>query len=184
MKTKVLVGVLLFLIVINLSTIGVFVYHILYPPPKEGEIPPFEGRPPMGPGGGASPMMNVKPEVMEHIHKLMAQFHEDVNGLQQQVFEIEDSTVAMLKNNPPPMDRVNENLKRASDLRLLISQKAVHNLLAAKSLLPPEHQDMFLRAIIQARPQAGRMGGEMGRGPMWGRPMGGGPGKLDSNKSH
>ena len=184
MKTKVLVGILLFLIVVNLSTIGVFVYHILLSPPKGREFPMVEGVRPPGAMGAQSPMMDVKPEVMEHVHKLMAQFHDDVSSLQQQIFDLEDSTVAMLKNNPPPMDRVNENLKRVSDLRLMINQKAVHNLLAAKSLLPPEHQDMFLRAIIQARPQPGQMGGGMGRGPMWGRAMGRGPGRLDSNKFH
>jgi Spy/CpxP family protein refolding chaperone len=184
MKTKVLVGILLFLIVINLSTIGVFVYHLLSPLPMKTELfPPDVDRPP-GMMGGESPMMKMQPEVRERMHALMLRFHDDVADLQARIFSLEDSTVAMLKNDPPPMNRVNENLKKLSDLRLLINQKAVHNLLQAKSFLTQDQQDMFFRAIMQARPQSGRMGGGMGRGPMWGRQMYGEPGRLDSGRSH
>ena len=135
MKTKVLVGILLFLIVINLSTIGVFVYHLLSPSPMKTEMfPPDGGRAP-GMMGGDSPMMKMEPEVMERMHALMLRFREDIADLQSRAFTLEDSTVAMLKNDPPPMDRVNDNLKKLSDIRLLINQKAIHNLLQAKSFL-------------------------------------------------
>jgi Spy/CpxP family protein refolding chaperone len=178
MKTKVLVGLLLFLIVINLSTIGVFVYHLLSAGPRESEPPALAGGGPEGAMGLDSPMMHMKPEVRDRMHALMMHFREDVSGLQQEGF-------ALLKIDPPPMDRVNANLKKLSDLRLSINQMAVHNLLQAKSFLTPEQQDMFFRAIMQARPQAGRMGsGGMGRGQMWGRQRMGGPGRLDSNQSH
>jgi Spy/CpxP family protein refolding chaperone len=172
MKTRVLVGILLFLIVINLSTIGVFVYHILRGGPPQPDAVPFEGG--RGPGmmGGDSPMAHMQPEVRERMHALMMRFREDVKETQQKIFVLEDSTVAMLKNDPAPMDRINDNLKKLSDLRLSINQKAVHNLLQVKSFLNPEQQEMFFRAIMQARPQMGRsMGGSMGRGPMWGRQM-------------
>jgi hypothetical protein len=100
------------------------------------------------------------------------------------IFALEDTTVALLKNDPPPMGRISENLKQISDLRLLISEKAIHNLLQAKTYLPPPQQEMFFRAIMQARPQMARYGaGMMGRGMMRGRQM---PGRTDSigpNKS-
>jgi hypothetical protein len=108
------------------------------------------------------------------MHKLMMDFREDTRDLQQKIFILEDTTVALLKNDPPPMSRISDNLKQISDLRLLINQKAIHNLLQAKSFLPPVQQDMFFRAIMQARPQMGRYGaGMMGRGPMRGRQMSG-----------
>lgn len=184
MKTKVLVGVLLFLIVINLSTIGVFVYHLLRPGPIEREPLPFEAGPRPGMMGPGSPMTAMKPEVRERMHKLMTGFQEETRDLQQRIVALEDTTVAMLKNDPPPMGRISENLKQLSDLRLLMNEKAVHNLLKAKSFLTQEQQDMFFRAIMQARPQVGRYGGGMGRGPMGGRQMRGGPGRLDSTTQH
>ena len=134
--------------------------------------------------GGEPAMMRMEPEVRERMHAMMLRFREDVADLQTGAFALEDSTVAMLKNDPPPMDRINDNLKKLSDLRLLINQKAVHNLLQAKSFLTLDQQEMFFRAIMQARPQEGRMGGGMGRGPMWGRQMNGGPGRPDSGTSH
>ena len=181
MKTKVLVGILLFLIVINLSTIGVFVFHMLQGP-KEAEPMPFEGGRPGGMMAPESPMMSLQPEVRERMHKLMMSFREETKDLQQKIFALEDTTVALLKNDPPPMSRISDNLKQISDIRLLMNEKAIHNLLQAKSFLPPEQQEMFLRAIMQARPQTGRYGaGMMGRGPMRGRQM---PGRPDSINPH
>lgn len=177
MKTKVLVGILLFLIVVNLSTIGVFVFHMLKGP-KEAEFMIPEGGRPAGMMAPGSPMMRLQPEVRERMHKLMMDFREDTRDLQQKIFILEDTTVALLKNDPPPMSRISDNLKQISDLRLLINQKAIHNLLQAKSFLPPVQQDMFFRAIMQARPQMGRYGaGMMGRGPMRGRQI---PGRIDT----
>ena len=181
MKTKVFVGILLFLIVVNLSTIGVFVFHMLRGP-KEAELMSLEGGRPAGMMAPESPMMRLQPEVRERMHKLMVSFREDTKDLQQKIFMLEDTTVALLKNDPPPMGRISDNLKQISDLRLLINQKAIHNLIQAKSFLPSEQQDMFFRAIMQARPQLGRYGaGVMGRGPMWGRQMSGRP---DSTSPH
>ena len=123
-------------------------------------------------------MMRLQPEVRERMHKLMTNFREETRELQQKIFVLEDTTVALLKNDPPPMGRITDNLKQISDLRLLINQKAIHNLLQAKSFLPPEQQDMFFRAIMQARPQMGRYGaGMMGRGQMRGRQI---PGRTDT----
>jgi hypothetical protein len=177
MKTKVLVGILLFLIVVNLSTIGVFVFHVLRGP-KEAELMSLEGGRPAGMMAPEAPMMRLQPEVRERMRKLMVSFREDTRDLQQKIFMLEDTTVALLKNDPPPMGRISDNLRQISDLRLLINQKAIHNLIQARSFLPPGQQDMFFRAIMQARPQPGRYGaGMMGRGPMWGRQM---PGRPDT----
>jgi hypothetical protein len=181
MKTKMLVGILLFLIVINLSTIGVFVFHMLRGP-REAEPTSAEVGRPAGMMAPESPMMRLQPEVRERMHKLMMSFREDTRELQQKIFVLEDTTVALLKNDPPPMNRISDNLRQISDIRLLINQKAIHNLIQAKSFLPPEQQEMFFRAIMQARPQLGRYGaGMMGRGPMWGRQM---PGRNDSIGPH
>lgn len=185
MKTKVLIGILLFLIVVNLSTIGVFVYHMLQRGPRPPDGGFFEGGRPPGMMGGESPMMRMQPEVRERMHSMMMGFREDVKETQEKIFVLEDSTVAMLKNDPPPMDCINENLRKLSELRLSINQKAVHNLLQVKSFLNPEQQEMFFRAIMQARPQMGRSGGgSMGRGPMRDRQMREDGKRPDTVQSH
>lgn len=184
MKTKVLVGILLFLIVINLSAIGVFVYHLLKPALPEFDPVAGDGVPQPGMMRGGMPMMRLKPEAREKMHKLMVAFREEIQGYQEQMFALEDSTVAMLKNDPPPMSRVNEHLKQLADLRLLINEKAVHNLLQTKKFLSPEEQEVFFRAIMQARPQGMPMGGGMTRGPMGGRGMRGMQGRFDSSITH
>lgn len=171
MKTKVLVGILLFLIVVNLSTIGVFVYHLIVPREPEADLLPPEGMPRFGMMGSGAPMPDVQPKVREQMMKLMMEFREEVRGYQVRIADLEDSTVVLLKNDPPPMNRISENLKQLSDLRLLVNQKAVHNLLKAKQFLTPDQLDMFLHSIVQARPNPGRMGGGMPRGSMRGKGM-------------
>jgi len=184
-KTKVLVGILLFLIVVNLSTVGVFVYHTFTGGPGDSRPFPFERNGQPGMMGGQSPMMSLEPETRERMHELMMAFHEEVGPLQDRIFQLEDSTVALLKNDPPPMERINSNLKRLSELRLSLNQKAVYNLLRARTFLTPQQQDTFFRAIMEARPQGGRMmGGGAGGGPMRGRGMRGGMGRLDSDSMH
>lgn len=183
MKTKVLVGILLFLIVINLSTIGVFVYHLVRPGSPDVELLPPEGAPPQAMMRRGMRMMHLQPDAREQMMKLMTSFREEIRTYQQQIFALEDSTVALLIADPPPMSRVSENLKKLADLRLLINEKAVHNLLQAKKFLDPEEEEAFFRAIMQARPQGMRMSGGMG-GPMRGRGMRGMQEWLDTNKSH
>ena len=130
------------------------------------------------------PMMRMQPEVRERMHNLMVAFREEVKDTERQIFALEDTTVALLRNEPPPMARINENLKKLSDLRLSMNEKAVQNLLQAKKFLNPEQQEMFFRAIMQARPQMGQpSGGGMGRGPMWGRQMMQGARRQDSVQS-
>jgi Spy/CpxP family protein refolding chaperone len=185
MKTKVLIGILLFLIVINLSTIGVFVYHGFKGPNEPGPAP-MQGMPQPSMMNPVSPMMQMQPEVRERMHALMMKFREDTQDIQTKIFDLEDTTVALLMHDPPPMGRISDNLKQLSDLRLLINQKAIHNLLQAKTFLPPVQQEMFFRAIMQARPQMGRAGGGMmmGGGPQWGRKMPGGRGWPDTLRPH
>ena len=155
MKTKVLVGVLLFLILVNLGTIGVYVFRLLRPgPPEAAFLSDREGQ----------PALALRPEAREHLRGVMERFQEDTRDLQKEAEQIEDSTVALLCMEHVPMEQVQTSLRSLADVRLRLSTHAVASLLAAKPYLRPEEQNTFFRSVVHARP---RHGGPMpGRAPM------------------
>lgn len=168
MKTKVLVGVLLFLIVVNLASIGTYLYQ-RYAGPPDGEMgfPRGEmGRAPFS--RVQSPMMHLNAEQRQQMMELFRTFHEETRDLHQKIRALEEQTFDLLQEESVPMEAVDGNLHQLSNLRLEISRRATQNLIKAKSFLSPEQQRMFYGAITQARPGSGP-GGPMGGGPFGGR---------------
>ena len=168
MKTKVLVGVLLFLIVVNLASIGTYLYQRYTSPPDRGMgFQPGEMGGPMF-GRRESSMMQLTDAQRQQMMELFRTFHEETQDLHLKIRSLEDQTFHLLQQESVPMEKVEGNLKQLSDLRLEISRRATHNLIKAKSFLTPGQQQMFYGAITQARPRSGS-GGPMGGGPFGGR---------------
>ncbi|MEX1275579.1 MAG: periplasmic heavy metal sensor [Bacteroidota bacterium] len=168
MKTKVLVGVLLFLIVVNLASIGTYLYQRYTSPPDGGM-----GFQPGGMGGpmfgrGESPMMQLSAEQRQRMMELFQAFHEETGEIHQMIRSLEDQTFELMQHESVPMEAVDGNLRQLAALRLEMSRRATQNLIKAKSFLTPEQQRMFYGAITQARPGPGP-GGPMGGGPFGGR---------------
>lgn len=158
MKTKVLVGVLVFLIVVNLVTLGTYLFITLTKPP--------EPRFPMGPRGmmmgegrrgmGMGPMSfddEQRHELMSH----MMELHEEVQPLRDSVMELEREALELLKQETIPLDEVDRTLARIAELKLRMSQAATRKVVDAKSSLTPEQQEFFISMII--RSQSGMAGG-------------------------
>ena len=143
MKTKVLVGVLLFLILVNLGTIGVYVFRLIRPAPPEGFRIDRDGQPGLA----------LRPEAREHLRGVMEKFQTESRDLQKEAERIEDSTVAFLCMENVPMERVQSSLRELADVRLRLSTHAVASLLAAKPYLRPEEQSAFFRSVVHARPR-------------------------------
>lgn len=156
MKTKVLVGALLFLIVLNLATLGTWLYVRFVGPPEQ---------PRLSVGGPPALMRQLDEATQEKLREVMMSFRDDVMPLQRQVRRAEDSVALLLQQDPVPVKTIHGLLRRIADLRTSVSERAVERLVATKSFLTPEQQRMFFRAVIDAQPRSGRGGEGMGRGP-------------------
>jgi uncharacterized membrane protein len=152
MKTKILIGILVFLILINLATIGTYLY-LRATRPDAGALLPGEGFPPGGPL--RDPMAQLAPEQRERLGDLMRGFHEETRALHNQVRGLEETTFRLLHQDPVQNDSVDLALRRMADLRLDISRKAARRLIDAKAFLSPEQQDVLFDAIMKARPGPG-----------------------------
>jgi len=162
-KTKFLVGILVFLIVVNVAILGTYLYVRFLAP----EDPAFGF-----PGGGPPPvMMDLDPAAREQLRDVMMEFRQEARPLQEQIAQAEDSIALLLGQDPVPTEAMDGLFKRIADIRVSINRMAVQRLVQAKSFLSPEQQRVFFRAILEARPRMGPRGG-FGRGPFMGSDSG------------
>ncbi|UCG53018.1 MAG: periplasmic heavy metal sensor [Candidatus Latescibacterota bacterium] len=162
MKLKILVGILVFLIVLNLATIGTFLYiHFTQEP-----VAPV-GR--MSPGPGMDLPMEPNRHGPMHFHathrkelrKLHREFRIETLDLTLRIRDLELEAFELLQQDPVPQARVDSLLEEISLAQLEVSRRAAEKLIEAKRILPPDQQEIFFNAILKAR---SRMHGRLGPG--------------------
>src|SRR6266849_1587883 len=105
MKMKLLVGSLVFLIVINLATIGTFVYvrFIHRPPPvMAGFDGPFHGPP---------PLRDIDEGQRKKVMELMESLRDETAELNEKAGRLERHTFELLQATPTPEDSIDQTLK-------------------------------------------------------------------------
>lgn len=147
MKTKVLVGSLLFLIVLNLATLGTWLYVRFVAPAEESPAPV---------GGPPELMQEMDEGTRQQLRSVIMEFRQEVMPLQRQVRSAEDSVALLLQQDAVPVEAVRGLLRRVAELRTSISSQAVERLVATKKFLTPEQQRLLFRAIVEAQPRGPR----------------------------
>ena len=150
MKTKVLVGVLVFLIIVNLVTLGTYLFITFTRPP--------EPRLPFGPPGergegftGRPGHMQMDDEQRRAVMTQVMKLREETQGLRDSVMELERETLELLKQEDVSMDEVDAKLAAIAQLKLTMSKAATRSVLEAKAFLTPEQQEMFIGMIIRSQ---------------------------------
>lgn len=152
MKVKLLVGALLFLIAVNLATIGSYVYlrfsgtHTRPYFNRE-----YMNRHPFGRGPGPGPALQLNRQQRQQLFNLLKDFRQETEPQRRQIDSLERKTFQLMQQQPVQMDSINSNLKQISDIRYMISQQIIKKLMAAKSYLNPRQQHQFYNAIMRAR---------------------------------
>jgi Spy/CpxP family protein refolding chaperone len=159
MKVKVLIGILIFLVVINLATIGSFLYYqwqkpveITFPPLRQGMQPLHE--------------LNLDRAQRHQLRNLLLEFKAETKSLNDQVRVLEEEIFAMLQEDTSEHDLIDEKLEKIAGLRLEISKKIIDKFYNTRNFLSPMQQKHFFNALMKERP------GLMGPGPRFrkGRP--------------
>lgn len=150
MKVRILIGILLFLIALNLATIGSYVYlrfsHGHRKHSFSRERIDHKHR----------PDLHLNRDQRRQLFDLFRSFRMETDSQQQQIHELEGKTFSLLQHEPVLMDSVDANLKKIAELRYEISRHIIGKLLKAKSYLTPDQQQQFYKAIINARPELRR----------------------------
>jgi len=148
-KLKLLISVLLFLIVLNLATIGTFMYKqwkqedTYRAPHAERQLHSRSRR--------SGEMRTLNPEKRQVLRRLLKELHEETENLQDEISRKQIEAFALLERETVPRDSLNMVLEQVSELRLEISRRATDKLIKAKVHLDPNQQKMFFRLILMSR---------------------------------
>ena len=152
MKIKFLVGGLVFLIIINLATIGTYIYLQLnksdhkfkYRPQDSLMIPPFLYQDDNG--------KNFSKEQREKFFGMFKNFRDETKDINEEIKVLQEEIKDQLMSEEVNEDDLDQKLQKVSALRLNISRIALKNIIQAKSFLTPEQVEHFVQAIMQFSP--------------------------------
>jgi Spy/CpxP family protein refolding chaperone len=162
MKTKLLIAALVLLIAINIGTLGSYLYFQFFQK-RPSEFAEFRNRPPFPPEG--RPDLHLEKEQREQLRALLKEFNQETQPLRKQLMEMEQALFLLMEKTPIPMEEIDPKLEEISEIRLQIMRAALKKMMNAKSVLTPEQQRHFFRAMLLSRP-----GFHEGRRPTGGRP--------------
>ncbi len=155
MKIKLLVGALVFMIIVNLATIGSFLYTRMTRPDPLQFISPNEKMMPRN-RMDERPGAKLDKEQWEQLRNLLYGFREETKELNTEIANLELETLTMLQQNPIPQDKIQRNLEKISEIKLEISKKAIIKITDAKSFLNPDQELRFFNSIMRAGPGMNR----------------------------
>jgi len=150
MKVKILVGLLIFLIVVNLATIGSYIYFRMddksdrmIPRFRNSDFPVRFQKP---------PHLDLDREQMHQLLELRMSFERDTRELSEQIRALREGIFQMLKNDSVAMTDIEGKLDDISRLRTQIDKAAINKLIEAQEYLTPVQRDHFLRFLLKAPP--------------------------------
>jgi Spy/CpxP family protein refolding chaperone len=142
MKVKLLVGVLVVLMIMNVAALGSFLFLHLH------------GRHGGGHGGDRTHrwvMRNVPEQDRERLFRTMRSFHEEVRPLVEQTGDLESQLIASMRQDPVSRARVDSLLEQISRNRLEIARRATDRMIAMGDSLTPDERGHTVDALMRFR---------------------------------
>lgn len=165
MKVKLLIGVLVALIVLNLATIGSFFYWRWKAPSRDWDswAPRASRVTRVGPSSRNRPYppapFRLSGEERKQLMALLSEFRTETVELREKIHEDENRVFGLMQREEIPRAEVDSLLEEISRARLEMGRLAVDKLIESKAHLSPHQQQRFFDSILQSRP-----GGQMGKG--------------------
>ena len=144
MKMKIFTYAVFFLLVVNLTTLGVMVYHRWF----ETE----EACPSGKPGKGFEQLkreLSLSTEQEENILKYRKVLHSIIDSLSSQLQEERRLLVRELKQDSPDPVLLGRMVERINLLQLEAQNKVVGHLLEVKKILKPDQQEKFFHIVLE-----------------------------------
>ena len=138
MKKRILMSGLIFLVIINISSLIILAYNRLL-----SEEPSI-----IASGLQASPAclqseLNLTPDQIQKMQKLRVIFGKDIAGFSQEIQEKNASLFQELKKAKPDMAKIDSFIDDISRLQAQIQKKTILNLMKDKSVLNPGQRDCY-----------------------------------------
>jgi len=144
MKMKIFTYAVFILLVINLTALGVMVYHRWFEP--ETSCPSDK------PGKGFERLkreLSLSTEQEKILLEYRNVFHSIIDSISAKMQEERRLLVAELKKEDPDLDRLKEIVERINLFQLEAQRKVVEHLIDVKKMLEPEQQEKFLKIVLE-----------------------------------
>lgn len=143
-KMKILTYAVLFLLVVNLTALGVMLYHRWF----EAGAPCLEGKS----GKGFERLKRdlfLSAEQEKMLLERREIFHSILDSISLNIQEERRLLVAELKQEDPDLDRLKEIIEKINLLQLQAQKKVVEHLLEVKEMLEPDQQEKFFKIVLE-----------------------------------
>jgi Spy/CpxP family protein refolding chaperone len=150
MKIKVLSGILIFSLALNLAVLGTFIYRQIDEPDRFSRFGdrsfrhPFKGE------------MALTDTQKDELFNIFSKFRESNRETMKRIHKLEFELDEKMRDENVTLEDVDSLLNAIGELKLAQSKKALQNFLQAKKFLSPEQREHFFRMLIQNRPGFGR----------------------------
>ncbi len=131
MKIKVLVGLLIFLIVLNLATLGSYVYYRWFKPPQFVRLPRTTSK------NKLEMKIGLDKTQRQKFLELRREFRERAMPYFREIREIQQEIMDLFISNRADEDTIREKYKRMIKLRNKIEELSIEMLLDTRKFLTP-----------------------------------------------
>ena len=147
MKIKVLIGILVFLIVLNLATMGTWVYYqFLRPAQPAGRAVPAQGllhRP-----GQPPPMVNLEPDQRRKFRQLLREMHQSKRPIQHQLRQLHYRLRLALSDTTVSADSLRVLLDSLAMVQRQLNDMTIDYFLQARKFLTPQQREQLFRFML------------------------------------
>lgn len=160
MRTKWLILILVFSVMVNVAAIGTIGYHGWkvrsidqppLPPPPEPMLRHLR-RP-----------LSLTPDQMRELEAQRRRISEEIQGIRRDLSKSRARLMQLLRSPDPDSMAVEEVLQEIASSQVALERKVIHNILRMRKVLTPEQREELLR-MMERRGGWGRMGPELEHG--------------------
>ena len=151
MKVKVIVGVLIFLITVNLATLGSYIYYRWQEQKQIAQLQEFAGRDGIFPRSGRRgpmPRIRLKSDQKQQLRRLIQELQQQLAPDYLKVQQYQQKVFHALVADRPPMDSIQHYLKAIQNIQFRIKWATVQQIQQARSFLNEDQYRQLVRAAV------------------------------------
>ncbi|MGH1363502.1 MAG: periplasmic heavy metal sensor [Calditrichia bacterium] len=148
MKIKLLIGILIFLIVVNLATIGTYLFYRF----DGGPGPGFNGPPPRGQMDRPRFPRSMNKEKHKQLMDRARAFRESIHSIHESIRSDERKLKDVLLAETADRQMADSLLMEISDKKLKIQEKAIIDFIEAKEFLTLDEQRVLSSILFRTGP--------------------------------
>jgi hypothetical protein len=152
MKLKILIGIFAFIVIVNIVAVDTYLYYHLigksteFSDHKSLDFPDFAGQ------QSGDPLTTLNDMQRNKLREIIVEFSKSTGELNGRIRILDDEIFNLIQAEPIQKEKVDQNLKEISSLRLEISKIAIDKILETKSFLSKEQQEKLFSAIFRVKP--------------------------------